>query len=256
VEVFESWKPLVARWMCHPWIGRAIGLAFSDRIPFRGGRLWTDDPAVSDQTRASVFWGFYEKAEATFVDRFLRPDLDVVELGSSIGGISGRILRRLGPGRRLVCVEANPELLGILRRNVARGLADGRVEVVHGAIAYGAGPTVEIQIGAANIAGRLVDGGPATGCDRCVEVPAIALREVLEKAGFGPYALVCDIEGAERMLLDEDAASLAGCLQVVAELHSPGGMTGVRQLVRRFEALGFQVCAHRRPVYLFERTQV
>src|SRR4051812_45383584 len=50
---------------------------------------------VSDATRASLFWGFHEAQEVRYVERFLPDDLDVVELGASLGVVTSHIARKL-----------------------------------------------------------------------------------------------------------------------------------------------------------------
>jgi hypothetical protein len=48
------------------------------------------------------------------VDRWLSPDLDVIELGSSIGVVSSHIRRRLNPERRLIWEHNSVAVAGTL----------------------------------------------------------------------------------------------------------------------------------------------
>lgn len=109
-------KKQVARVLCSPAIGNLLSKFLSDETPSRGLRVMTAEPIVMPATKASLFWGLYESAEVRFVKEHLRPDLDVIEAGSSIGVVSSHVAKRLRPGRKLICVEADHRLLGTLKR--------------------------------------------------------------------------------------------------------------------------------------------
>src|SRR5690349_5654721 len=83
-----SLKALVARLLCNALTGRLIAAMHRDRIPF--GRLTIDTAhgVISARTKARIFFGIYESAEVRCIRTRLRNDLDVVELGSSIGVLS------------------------------------------------------------------------------------------------------------------------------------------------------------------------
>lgn len=212
---FLGLKKLAAAVLCSPLSGRLLGLAFGRRIPHRGVRI--EVPAGGDpRVAAALFWGTYESAEIRFVRAHMPADLDVVELGSSLGGVSSEIARKLRPGQRMVCVEANPELLEVLGRNLKRNAPQVQVQLVHGAISYDGKPEVEFAIGESNLSSHL---GAQGGSGRTRRVPALTLGGVLAKAGLGDYALVSDIEGAEAGLFTEDSAALARCRLLIIELH-------------------------------------
>ena len=71
---------------CHPIIGRAIYSWFRQRVPLHGLRfdLKTGNHVPYQQV-ASLYWGFYEKSERQLILKHLRPDRDVIDLGSGIG---------------------------------------------------------------------------------------------------------------------------------------------------------------------------
>lgn len=221
------------------------------RIPCGECTIDTRFDAVAPHTRAEMLWGMYESAERRLVCGHLRAGLDVVELGASLGVVSSHLARRLGPGRKLVCVEANPRLTRAIETNVRRNAPGARFEVVAAAVAYGA-DHVQIELGEDTTMGRVASGGPGGG----VRVPAITLSRLLAERAVGDYALVMDIEGAEAAILAEDAAALARCQQIVAELHPverDGRALGQEDLARQIEALGFRRARQDGFVYLFER---
>ena len=151
---FLALKKVAASVLCSPLTGRLLGLVFGGRIPHRGARIEVP-PHGDPRVIAALFWGTYESAEIRFVRAHLQGDLDVVELGSSLGGVSSEIARRLQPGRQLVCVEANPDLLGILGRNLQRNAPHVQVQLVHGAINYCGRPEVEFAIGESNLSSHV-----------------------------------------------------------------------------------------------------
>lgn len=248
-------KARAADALCHPLVGRAIRAVFRGRVPslrFPGWRLALDAPGVTPRTAAEIFWGVYESAELRFVQHHLRPDLDVVEVGSSIGAVSSAIARRQQPNRRLVCVEANPQLLDLLRRNIAANAPGHRVDIVQRAISYD-GPMVRFGLGASNVSGRLESAQPGT---EPMEVPATTLSEILREHGLKRYALVADIEGGEAAIIEKDEAAFRSCDQILIELHATrldGRDVGIEDLVRNIEARGLSLTARHGPVCVFER---
>lgn len=215
-----TWKARVAAAMSCSAVGRVLALLLRDRIPNRGCVIDTRNPVVVPSIKASLFWGFYESPEIRFVQRYLRGDLDVIELGSSIGVVSAHIARKLNPDRQLICVEPNPYLLDQIRSNLALNAPNARYRIVHGAIDYSPGRQggVELEIGARNLGSRVAslagDARPTT------TVPAVTLSAILAANDIESYALVADIEGAEAALLEHEEAALARCRQLIIELHA------------------------------------
>jgi FkbM family methyltransferase len=247
---------LLAGILTHPSIGRAVSVVFRNQIPVDGIRFDTSVAAVDDRSKASLFWGFYEKAERGFIKSLLLPDFDAVELGGSLGVVTSTIARRLERGRRVVTVEANPRMIPALRENVDRHRGATPVTIVHGAISYdGRGDTVAIDIGDRSVAGRVAGDGAAGST---VAVPRLTLAGLLEEHRIGEFTLVCDIEGAEIGLFLEDAPSLERCRQIVIELHE-GTHSGRGFSLAEAERLvlslpGFRLIARHGPVLVLERS--
>jgi len=117
-------------------LGRVLGALFRDQIPCEGCVIDTSDEVIAPRVKAKLFLRGYEHDEIRFVKRHLRRDLDVIELGSSLGVVAAHIARKLDPGRRLVCVEANPALLKSIWTNVHQNAPHARLDVVSGAVEY------------------------------------------------------------------------------------------------------------------------
>ena len=205
--------------------------------------------------RRAVLRGDYELNERQLIAAHLPPDLPVIELGGSYGIVSHAIRKRLAPTATLVVVEANPTMIPTCRANVALGGSPDRTHVVQAALAYG-DTRVRFRLTANVHTSHLVFDG-ATGPD-IVDVPSATLDSLRRSHGLtGPFSLVCDIEGAELLLLRNDAAAMADCAMVIMETHPPvypamGGTAD--EVTRRLADLGFvpfarmgDVIAARRP---------
>jgi len=242
--------------ICHPWVGRRIGRVFRERVPARGVVIATDSEVVNDRTKAQIFWGIYESAEIRFVKGHLRSDLDVVELGSSLGVVSSHIAIALKPEARLVCVEANPELIPIIKANTLANAAGAKVTILQRAIDYDPGRRQVLLQVSDNTAASRVSPESVSVADS-VEVPTARLADVLKAQEIGRYALVADIEGAEAGILLNDAEALESCEQIIIELHDThyeGREYCYGDLAEMIQNRhGFRAEAQHGPVYAFSR---
>jgi hypothetical protein len=82
-SLIRAIKARICQQLCQPAVGRMIGVLSGDRIPGYGLRIDTHEPSIMAPTKASLFWGYHEQPEVTFVRRYLRRDVDVVERGST-----------------------------------------------------------------------------------------------------------------------------------------------------------------------------
>lgn len=245
--------------LCHPVVGRTIASIAGDRI--RSGSLSIDTahPSISPRTKAQIFWGIYESAEIRFVRRYLRPDLDVLEVGSSLGVVSSHAMSRLEGDARMVCIEANPALISTIQANLAGNFPHRNAKVLNRALDY------ESQSGTTMVRlsthtsesrlGRLTDSVASPTSE--VEVPTATIASIVSESGLREFALISDIEGAEAGFILGDPEELDGCRQMIIELHDTGhaGRTLrwqdlLAELVRRF---GFRVVDGFGPVQVLER---
>jgi FkbM family methyltransferase len=244
-------KRLVAAVLCSPWMGRRLRRVLGGEVRSRGCMLDLSDPVVEPSKFAAIFWGLYERWERRFATQWLPTDVPVVELGSSLGVVSAAICHRLAPGVKLVCLEANTRLLGVLRRNLdLNGRSDAAL--VHAAIDYenlGLNTVPFVGTGDTLVACVARDGAGE-------EISRTTLRAVLATHGIGDFSLVSDIEGAEAGLIAEERDTLQRCRCAVLELHNTtyrGRELAVPQLVAALEEMGLRLVAEHFPVYAFRR---
>jgi FkbM family methyltransferase len=185
----HSVKVGVAKLLCRPVIGRVIAHLTGDAIPSQGVRIVTSARSMSPTTKAAIFWGLYETSELRFLRQYLVPDLDVVDLGASIGVAAAHAAPRLNSGARYLAVEANPSLQATLAHNLRS--RPGSVVIATAVDATpNAGPTLALTLGETSVASR-VQAGSAPGGRTCT-VPRLTLGELLRQQNIGRYQLLCD----------------------------------------------------------------
>lgn len=236
-------KSLVARLLVSPPMAAAVSAVSRHRIRSHDLVFDTADPIVSRRVEAKLRFNLYEGAEIRFARRHLRGMDTLVDLGSSLGFTASHAVHAMGPKGRLVSVEANPALIGFLRRTLEEHARGWDIRIENAAIAYGT-ETATLQFSDATMAGRLSELGTT--------VPATTLSALLERHGIGDYALLADIEGAEAQILTEDAGALSGCRRAVLELHDTPDLS-VAEMIERFGACGLDLLHRRGPVVALAR---
>jgi FkbM family methyltransferase len=212
-------KKLIHRLLCNNITGSVIYFIFSGKIPdlrWRGFKFILPASSVNKRMVAAVFWGFYESSEIRFIEKYLRADVDVIELGSSAGIVSSHVASKLGNNRHFIMVEANPNLIATIKTNVTAYIKkDASFDVLNYAVGYGA-PELMITITSNNTETRVVQAGAGVNT---VVVKTISFAELVKRNGDGDYALISDIEGSEVEVLLKEAASFNNCRQLFIELH-------------------------------------
>jgi FkbM family methyltransferase len=218
----------------------------------------TSNPFVTSAIKAMLFWGLYEGAELRFIRRYLRQDLDVVELGGSIGVVTCQIRKLISPDKRLICVEANPELIGTIENNLRLNDLVAGVSVLNFAIGYDDSHchSVPMDFTGDNVGGH-VSQTLQTG--HTVNIPKATLSRIIEDNRLSSYVLVSDIEGAEAGIAIKDRAALRNCEQIIIELHDTvldGVAISAQRLYQTFAGIdGFELRASYGPVYVFENSK-
>lgn len=182
----------------------------------------------------------YEREEAAMVRDFLAPGMNVIELGGCMGIISALIRDRIGPEAKHVVVEANPGLVAICEANAARAAAPGATELVQPVVDYSGRDEVTFAFGETAHSGYV----GAAGADG-VAVRTITLAALAARVPDGPFALICDIEGAELDLFEREDPKVLGRISVlVLETHPKvyrGGAAEAEKLAARIEAGGLHL---------------
>jgi predicted RNA methylase len=83
------------------------------------GRLWVERDAEI-MTPTLIESGSWQPDVVRLMSKLLRPGMTVVDAGANIGYVSVRASKLVGPNGRVVCIEADPSNVAILRANLWR----------------------------------------------------------------------------------------------------------------------------------------
>ena len=148
-------------------------------------------PKIVRKLEAGKYEGFEARAAAMRV----RPGHRVLELGGGMGYV-GSVCAGITGGANLVTVEANPDMVPVIRANLDRNGHEAAT-LIHGAVAGddAAGDSIAFRRGKAFWGASLAEEGE--GGD-VVQVPVLRISELL--SAHRPNVVIMDIEGAERHL--------------------------------------------------------
>lgn len=248
-------KNIVASMVCSDFVGRILSKVYDDRIPSRryGNFIYDcSSEYILNEVKAEIFWGIYESAEVRFVRQYLRSDLDVIELGASIGVVSTQILRSIKRGNKFITIEANPYLLKTLKSNLEINNIDKGYEVLNKAISYDGEDEIRLFLERENVHSSI---NKHSG--EFVKVKSVKLSDILEVYKINSYALVSDIEGTEIEFILNESDNLSKCEQLFIELHDTehkGSKYKVKDIVNLLnQSFGFKTINRYGTVFYFER---
>jgi len=190
------------------------------------GLRFPNDPAIiTRRIRRALRQDAYEKKEYEAIRALLRPDDVVMELGAGIGFMS-TVASKLCAVKSVTAYEANPALIPYIASvHVANGVEN--VTVKNALLAGKKAKPVDFFVRKNLLASSMEpmqgdrDGGVVTVAKVPVENINTALKSI------APTALICDIEGAEAVLLP--VADLSCLRLAIVELHPQWiGQSGVQ----------------------------
>ena len=191
----------------------------------------------------------YEHQEAQLIKQHLPKDQPVVELGGGLGFISVFIDNHTLPSCQVTVVEANKELIPIIQSTAK--LNSSNLSVIHAAYAP---DTNKVDL---MLADDFVASSTETNSTRNPEiqsVPTISLEDVAENLQYDENSLICDIEGAEfKMIDDEDEIQYISekFSTLIIEIHGPDGEQ--KKLRDNLCGVGYHNVDCRDNVYVFKK---
>ena len=210
-------KRLVAKIICSEFVGNFLARIYGNKIPsisVKGLIFDCTSNHVSSHTKAQIFFGIYESAELRFCKKYILPNSNIVELGSSIGFISSFIGKKKSP-KSLIALEANPELIQVIRSNFELNKVLN-YHLVNKAIGMSNLENVWFCKGDDNTTGYISNEKSSDA----FKVECTTLNDLVKWAGIQEYVLICDIEGAEIDILLNQNDGLAYCTLLIIEVHS------------------------------------
>lgn len=205
------------------------------------GCTFTLEMIPANSIKVSLLKQRYERFERYAVLNYLQPEYPVVELGACLGVVACVTNRQLKNPSKHVVVEANPQVIPVLRKN--RELNGCQFEILNMAIAYDQ-PTVSFSPSPDPRGTTLRKSDHQWLEGPQVTVPATGLGKIVEDRGFDYFTLICDIEGHEYELVRREAKVLNRVKTIIIETH--GRMIGEdknRELLAALEAMGFRTIA-------------
>ena len=179
----------------------------------------------------------YEAPEAEMVHKYLTVGMDVIELGGCYGIISALIRKQIGPDAKHIIVEADPSLAKICACNANLENTNNLADIVVAAVDYSGAKEIIFAPGPNAHAGRVANSGEAG-----FTVPTTTLTEQVSKLSKNEYVLICDIEGAELDLFQNEQTALSRAYLLILETHPkiyPRKKLDYQEIKKNIEHLGF-----------------
>jgi FkbM family methyltransferase len=178
--------------------------------------------------RGSCFDNTYELPERSLVQRFIRPEDSVLELGACLGVVSCAANVQLRDRSRSLVVEANPRCIPVIEKN--RELNNCGFRIENCAVSNEKETTLFLSP-AGVLSGTLKSASPFP-----VKIPGQTLAELFRR--HGPFSvLIMDIEGSELEVLESSAQLLASFRFIVVEFHSAligeNGVNRCREILKQ-----------------------
>jgi FkbM family methyltransferase len=182
--------------------------------------------------RSAFVLGEYEAGERKLIREFLRTDDRVIELGGCIGVLSCLVNSRLSSPCRHLVVEANPELIPLLKRHRELNRACFEIEEC----AVSTEPEVTFAVHRFMTHGGVF----AQGGTRRIRVRGRSLADLHDS--HGPFnALLIDVEGSELEILRISSNLLLEYRLVIIELHKEIlGVEGLEECRRILASAGLK----------------
>ncbi|WP_298293710.1 FkbM family methyltransferase [uncultured Litoreibacter sp.] len=161
-----------------------------------GVTLEVPEAFLTKRIRMKLKNGGYEGHESRAAQLVVDYGDRVLDLGSGVGYVA-TLCAMLAGAENVVTVEANPDLLPVIRGNLELNDCE-EATVLHGA-AVGApvtGGTLALKQARAFWASSVSDAGGA----ETIDVPALVLRDLI--AEHKPTVVMMDVEGAEATMFD------------------------------------------------------
>lgn len=178
--------------------------------------------------------GFWEPSISVVLERSLKPGMTAVDIGANVGYFSLLMASRVTPGGRVVSIEANPAMAGLLRETIAMNDLETIVALHNVAAADQAGELDFYIIPDRNLNSCILldEWRGKVDPTRLSRVRAAAADDIL--ADLGPIDLIkIDVEGAEHLVwkgLKRTLANNPGIVVVLefnASRHSEAGALAV-----------------------------
>jgi FkbM family methyltransferase len=207
-----------------------------------------DIAGLPPQMKEVILKGFYEWPEVAICRDLIEPGECILELGGAIGFVGLFCLKNL-QAAKVVSVEPNSGTIDRLRRNYK--LNSLSANVIQAAIAAKDG-TLHFNVSPYFWTDSISRDSKQSA--NTIEVQALSIQSILNKAGDGFTALILDVEGAEQWL--DWRALPSSVTKIVLEIHpSILGLAEAYRVLQSALNCGFEVAAKHEQVFGLVRRQ-
>lgn len=228
------------------WCGKFVEFR-GNFVTYEGCVFNVDSPAVSIKAKGSLMLGIYERPMLVALVEHLDPNRSVVELGGGIGVISCLVNKMLRHPEQHIVVEADPRVIPLLAENRARNQC--KFTILHRVLAYGS------RLSNFYLTDAFISSGAKSHTDKIILLPTTNLNGIVQQFHFEDFSLICDIEGSEVDLINNELDCLRQWVNtIILESHSQiVGAEATEKMISNLLTAGFQLVSHRSPIIVFKR---
>lgn len=240
--------PLKTVWilLCYGVLKQRFMRSFLPEIHANYSFSLAGSPISSMLNRIIFYRGTFEPVLSEVIDKLVQKDDVCLDVGANVGYFTLLFAHKVGPGGRVLAVEASHGNLGKLQTNVAKNHYDSRVQVVHAACADFSGQTT-FYVNRRNDMHCRLELPKKTDRDywlmgskswRPITVDVKTIPQILGNQAAHVTFVKLDIEGAEHLVCQQIIAHcIHSRLLVALEAKAPH----VQQTLAPFEQAGFLV---------------
>lgn len=203
----------------------------------------------SDILKRIVILGEYEQKLLEIVGKYVKPEMNVLDIGANIGLYTVLFAKKIASGRRVLAVEPTPNALRLLERNLQNNGVTDAVVVYEGVAADKAGKhiikTIPGKEEYSTLGDRIHHAYLRNLSHVDMEVPGETIDHLVEKFGITPGFIKIDTEGAEFSALSGAEKTLKGYHPVIlaelADKHLTNFGHSARQVVDLLIKCGYEV---------------
>ncbi len=179
-------------------------LVFKRRLPdeFGGGRIFVSPDASLRYWRLNL--ARVDTLLLKMVDELVKPGEVVWDIGANLGLFTFAAANRAGPSGKIIALEPDPWLAGLLNRScgLSERRMDAPVTLVQKAASDRAGTAIFHIAGRGRASNHLESGGSTqAGGSRGIESVATITLDLLLESVAAPSVLKIDVEGFEHQVL-------------------------------------------------------
>lgn len=188
-----------------------------------------------------------ESAERKLVNTYVENNVPVIEIGAGLGMVSVSINRLLNRNVYHYALEPNTRIIPTLKKTRKINKSDFHILNV----AYDPHKDKVMFNRSEDYLSSFVDSNTNSKGDHSVE--SFSLRNIIDRFKLSKFQLVCDIEGSEYNLIDEEIDLISEkCTTAIIEFHSRRKYE-IRDYVNKIESAGLDLVEIHRDVYAFKK---